>query len=162
LLRVERLTLRRLAVALPLVFVVHVVEEWPGFVAWFDQQVRPPITQELFASVNVVGLLVTIVVAAVLVSASNAAVGLLAVGWIGCVMLANGLFHLVATAVLGRYCPGVVTAGLLYLPTAGLLFWRVVRELGVPPWAVAGVALLAGLPMYLHGYLIVFRGSRLF
>ena len=77
-------------------------------------------------------------------------------------MLANGLFHIVGTVALGRYCPGVVTATLLYLPFSVLFLRAIVRELGVQSLAVGFVAVLAGAPMYIHGYLIVFRGSRLF
>jgi len=77
-------------------------------------------------------------------------------------MLANGLFHIVGTVALGRYCPGVVTATLFYLPLSLLFLRAVVRELGVPLPLVGAVALLGGVPMYIHGYLIVFRGSRLF
>ena len=77
-------------------------------------------------------------------------------------MLANGLFHIGATLALGRYCPGVITATLLYLPFSLLFFRAVVREQGVSPRVLAAVVVLCGLPMYVHGYLIVFRGGRFF
>jgi hypothetical protein len=32
----------------------------------------------------------------------------------------------------------------------------------MPPTRVAAVALAAGIPMYVHGWRIVFEGSRLF
>ena len=68
----------------------------------------------------------------------------------------------VGTLVLGRYSPGVITGTLLYLPLSLLFMRAVVRELKLPPQLVIAVALLGGIPMYIHGYLIVFRGSRLF
>jgi hypothetical protein len=37
----------------PLIFVVHFLEEVPGFVAWFNAHVPRGITQPLFWSVNV-------------------------------------------------------------------------------------------------------------
>ena len=76
--------------------------------------------------------------------------------------LANGLFHLVATLALGRYCPGVVTGTLVYLPYGVLLLRAIARDLRVRPAAVVGAAVIGALPMLAHGYLIVFRGSRLF
>jgi hypothetical protein len=77
-------------------------------------------------------------------------------------MLANGAFHLAATAAHERYAPGVVTGTLLYVPYGVLVLRRVVRDLKVPAAAVVGSALAGAAPMLAHGFLIVFRGSRLF
>ncbi len=38
----------------------------------------------------------------------------------------------------------------------------VIRELHLQPVTVVAIALLGGIPMYIQGYLIVFRGGRLF
>lgn len=113
------ITLRSLAVALPVVFVLHVLEEAPGFVSWFNRHVDPDITSRLFFSVN-------------------------------------------ATAVQGGYAPGVVSGTLLYLPFSLVFIGVVARDCRLPLPLAAGVTLLGGLPMYIHGWLIVFRGSRLF
>jgi hypothetical protein len=82
--------------------------------------------------------------------------------WVGFLMLANGMLHIVGTIAHARYCPGVVTGTLLYLPYGVLLLRRIVRDLQVSPVAVLGVAALGAMPMLVHGYLIVFRASRLF
>jgi len=155
-------SLRNMALALPVVFILHVIEEAPTFVSWFNSLVTPTITQSSFLSVNVVALLITLIVAAVVSISPGPVSGLVGTAWIGFLMLANGLFHIVGTVALGRYCPGVVTATLFYLPLSLLFLRAVVRELGVPLPLVGAVALLGGVPMYIHGYLIVFRGSRLF
>jgi hypothetical protein len=147
---------------MPVIFIVHVIEEGPRFVAWFNSLVTPTISQSLFLSVNAVGLVITLVVAFVVAASHEPASGLIGVAWVGLLMLANGLFHIVGAVALGRYCPGVVTATLLYLPFSLLFFRGAVRELGLSWLAVGAVALLGGAPMYIHGYLIVFRGSRLF
>jgi len=81
--------------------------------------------------------------------------------WVGVLMLANAIFHLVATIALRRYSPGVVTGTLLCLPFSLLFLRAVVRDLGIPVPAVGAMALLGGVPMYVHGYLIVFRGTVL-
>jgi len=154
------LSLRTLAIALPFVFALHV--ETPGFVAWFNSLVEPDITPQAFMSVNATGFLITLVVAALAAMSREATVGVLAVAWVGFLMLANGLLHLVATLVHQRCSPGVVTGTLLYLPLAVLFIRAGVRECAVS-WRVAIFAAAAGgVPMYVHGYLIVFRGSRLF
>ena len=55
-----------------------------------------------------------------------------------------------------------MTGSLLYLPYGVLVLRRIVRDVGVPPPAVIGTAALGAVPMLAHGYLVVFRGSRLF
>jgi hypothetical protein len=156
------LTIPRLAAALPLVFILHVSEEAPGFVAWFNSLVARHISQPLFLAVNATAFVITVFVAILVAAGRDRASGLVGVAWVGFLMLANGIFHLVGTLVLGRYSPGVITGTLLYLPLSLLFMRAVVRELKLPPQLVIAVALLGGIPMYIHGYLIVFRGSRLF
>jgi hypothetical protein len=67
-----------------------------------------------------------------------------------------------ATANDGAYVPGLITAVMLYLPFSVWLLRRVVQSRRLPGVAVATIAVLGALPMLVHGYLIVFRGSRLF
>jgi hypothetical protein len=60
------------------------------------------------------------------------------------------------------YVPGLATAALLYLPYCAWIARDVTRGGGMRPTSVAAAAMLGGLPMAIHGYLILFRGSRLF
>jgi hypothetical protein len=154
--------LRALALAMPVVFVAHVVEEAPNFVAWFNSLVSPGISQQSFLSVNAVGLAVTIGVACVLAFVPGRGSVLVGVAWLGFLMLANAIVHIMATLVLERYSPGVFTATLLYLPLSFLLLRWAVRNRQVSWLCGILVAILGGIPMYIHGYLIVYRGSRLF
>jgi hypothetical protein len=154
--------LRILAIALPIVFIMHVAEEAPGFVAWFNSLVTPDITPRLFLSVNATGLLITLVVASLVATSRDTLVCIVAVAWVGFLMLANGLLHVVGTLVHLRYAPGVITGSLLYLPLSVLFMKAVVREREIRWRTVLLAALVGGVPMYIHGYLIVFRGSRLF
>ena len=156
------MTLRTLALLAPVLFILHVVEEAPAFVAWFNGLVPRGITQELFLAVNTGALLITLALVLLVVTSPGAASGLALAAWVGFLMLANGAFHLVATAAHERYAPGVVTGSLLYLPYGVLVLRRIVRDLRVPPAAVIGSALAGAAPMLAHGFLIVFRGSRLF
>lgn len=155
-------TLRTLALFAPVVFVLHVVEEAPGFVAWFNSLVPRGITQDLFLTVNAVGFTITVLAVLVFAASPDPASGLMLAAWVGFLMLANGIFHLVGTVAHARYCPGVVTGTLLYLPYGFLLLRRIVRDLEVHPAAVSGMAALGAVPMLVHGYLILFRASRLF
>ena len=156
------LRLRGLTLALPLLFCLHVAEEAPAFVIWFNSLVHPPISQRLFLSVNGWALAITLLVTAMLLAVPNEVTGLLGVAWVAFLMLANGLFHGVATLVHARYCPGVVTGTLLYVPFAVAFIRAVKRELNVSGASIAVAVVVGSIPMLVHGYLIVFRGSRLF
>ncbi len=154
--------LRKLVLLAPFIFILHVLEEAPGFVEWFNSLVPRGISQNLFLTVNAVGLAITAVIVLLVAASPDRASGLLLAAWVGFLMLANGVLHLVGTIAHARYCPGVVTGTLLYLPYGALLLRKIVRELGLSPGVVLGTAALGGAPMLLHGYLIVFRASRLF
>jgi hypothetical protein len=155
-------TLQRLAIALPLVFAAHVAEEAPTFVGWFNAHVEPDITSRLFWSVTSGGLALTVALAVPVAASRERALALVATAWVGFLMLANGIFHVAATIVDGRYAPGVVTALLLYLPVSALWISAVARDCNLRWPMVAVVALIGGIPMFVHGYRIVFEGSRLF
>ncbi len=155
-------SLRTMSLFLPVAFALHVAEEAPLFVGWFNARVTPQITLGSFVAVNAVAFLITVCVAAVPSVARGALEGLFAAAWVGFLMLANGLFHLVATIADGSYCPGVFTGTSIYLPLSILFIRAVAREAHVPLFMVAAAALAGGVPMGLHGYLIVFRGSRFF
>jgi hypothetical protein len=151
-----------LALLAPTVFVIHVLEEGSRFVPWFNSIVEPDISQPLFLRVNAVAFLITVVLSGLLAATRDSTVAVIDLAWLGFLMLANALFHLTATVVHDRYSPGAITAACLYLPYFALLFAVVLRRLHVS-WGAALVATVLGsLPMAAHGYLIVFRGSRLF
>jgi Protein of unknown function with HXXEE motif len=152
---------RKLVLFAPVVFVLHVLEEAPGFVAWFNSLVPRGITQGMFLRVNASAFFITVVLTALLAASPESTAGLAMAAWVGFLFLANGLFHIVGTLAHGRDCPGVATGTLLYLPYGTLLLVRLVRDLKLRPGAVAAAAVIGALPMLAHGYLIVFRGSRL-
>lgn len=156
------MAVRRLVLLAPIVFVVHVLEEAPGFVAWFNSLVPRGITQGLFLRVNASAFVITVVLTALIAASPDATAGFAMAAWVGFLFLANGVFHIAGTLAHGRYCPGVVTATLLYLPYGTLLLVRLARDLKLRPAAVASATAIGAVPMLVHGYLIVFRGSRLF
>lgn len=146
----------------PPVFVCHFLEESPGFVVWFNSHVARGITPALFWEVNVSALLITLaVVGAEWLSRSAFSLGL-AAGWFSFLMLANAAFHVAGGFVDGRYVPGLATAVLLYLPYYAWLFASAARSRRAGVGWLLLAAVLGSLPMLAHGYLILFRGSRLF
>lgn len=146
----------------PLIFIGHFLEEAPGFVVWFNAHVERGISQPLFWRVNIAGLVITVVVVAAEWFARSALTAAVVVAWLSFLMLANALLHLVAAISDRAYVPGLVTAIVLYLPFYALVVNRIVRNRRLAPSAVAVTAIVGALPMLVHGYLIVFRGSRLF
>lgn len=146
----------------PFVFVVHFLEESPGFVGWFNSHVARGITQSLFWGVNLTALFITL--AAVLFEwFSRTPLSLdVALAWLGFLMPANALFHVAGSLVDRRYVPGLATAVLLYLPYYLWLFVRALKSRRVTAAALLAAAVPCALPMLVHGYLILFRGDRLF
>lgn len=146
----------------PFIFVCHFLEESPGFVEWFNAHVARGITPGLFWRVNIAALVITLAVVAGEWFSRSAFSLYLALFWLGFLMLANAVLHLVGGVVDKQYVPGLATAVLLYLPYYFWLAVMAVKSQRVKVVPLAAVATLGSLPMLAHGYLIIFRGSRLF
>jgi hypothetical protein len=146
----------------PLIFVCHFLEEAPTFVPWVNAHIARGITSGMFWRVNLTALVITLIVVAVEWSSRSRASHALVIAWFGFLMFANAIFHISAAFVDKRYVPGVVTAVLLYLPYFSWLFARGVKHKRLSVAASIVAAVIGGLPMAAHGYLILFRGSRLF
>jgi hypothetical protein len=146
----------------PVIFVLHVAEEAPGFVEWFNSLVTPDITQQTFMTVNLVAFIITCSMAAAVATTKTREATCLALTWLSFLFFANAILHIAGNAVHRRYSPGLVTATLLYLP---YFFWflrvSVSRFNLTAPLVLLSMILGSSL-MLVHGYLIVFQGSRLF
>jgi len=153
---------RVLLLAAPLIFVAHFMEEAPDFVAWFNAHVARDITPSLFWTVNYTALAITLVVVTLEWTSGTAASIALVVAWLSGLMFANALFHIVGAIIDRAYTPGLVTALLLYLPFYSWVVLRALQLRRLQPRGVAVAALLGATPMLAHGFLILFRGSRLF
>ena len=152
----------RLVLFAPIIFVCHFVEELPWFVEWFNSHVSRGITSGMFWRVNLTALIITVIAVGLeYLSQSGFSLTLL-VGWLGFLMGANALLHVVAAIVDRSYVPGLVTAVLLYIPYYMWLFASAVKSGRSSVAILLSVAGLCSIPMLTHGYLIVFRGDRLF
>lgn len=146
----------------PLVFVAHFLEEGPRFVPWFNAHVARGITAELFWTVNATALVITVLVVLVFRASESAVASIVLVTWLSFLMLTNAIFHITGAIVDRGYVPGLVTAILLYLPYCGWVAAQLVRTRRVAPGLLAAAAVIGGLPMVVHGYRILFLGTRLF
>ena len=86
----------------------------------------------------------------------------LVIAWLSFLMLANAILHIAAGLVDRQYVPGLVTAILLYIPYYLWLFMKAMKSERVHRAVLSVAVVLGSIPMLIHGYLIVFRGSRLF
>ena len=146
----------------PPIFIAHFLEEGPGFVAWFNAHVARGITEPLFWSVNYTGLAITVAVVVLEWLDETAFSATLVVAWLSFLMFANALLHVTGAIVDGHYVPGLVTALVLYVPYWAWIISRIAHSRRLPNAAIAVAACIGALPMVVHGYLIIFRGSRLF
>jgi hypothetical protein len=146
----------------PLVFVAHFLEESPGFVPWFNAHVTRGITTDLFWTVNATALLITVLVTLAFRATGSAIAVVLIVAWLSFLMLTNAIFHITGAIVDHAYVPGLATAILLYLPYCGWVAGQVVRNRLAAPGVLAAAAVFGAIPMALHGYRILFLGTRLF
>jgi hypothetical protein len=152
----------RLILLAPLIFVSHFLEESPGFVQWFNEHVARGITSGLFWRVNLSALAITLIVVGIEWFSRSAFSLTLAIAWLSFLMLANAVLHLAGSLVDEGYVPGLATALLLYLPYYSWFFLKAVKSKRVKVIVLAVGASLGSLPMLVHGYLILFQGSRLF
>ncbi|HKP72342.1 MAG TPA: HXXEE domain-containing protein [Pyrinomonadaceae bacterium] len=146
----------------PFIFVVHFLEESPGFVEWFNGHVGRGITSGLFWTVNISALVITLVLVGIEWSSRSAFSLVLAAAWLGFLMLANAAFHIAGGVLDRQYVPGLVTAIVLYVPYYCWFFMRAAKSRRVAVVWLIAAAIFGSLPMLAHGYLILFRGSRLF
>lgn len=153
---------RAILVAAPVIFAAHVLEEAPGFVTWVNERIDRDITQSSFWAVNIVALIITLAVVLFEWTRQSKSSAIAAVVWLGFLMYGNALIHIAASVVDRGYVPGVVTALMLYLPFIVLVVTGLKRSGRVPPPVIALSLVLGSLPMLLHGYMIHFRGTRLF
>jgi hypothetical protein len=146
----------------PLIFIGHFLEEAPAFVEWFNAHVARGITSETFWSVNLSGLVITLIVVGMDWLARSPFSLSLAIAWLSFLMPANAIFHIIASFVDGSYVPGLATATLFYLPYSFWLVTKIVKSGRVKVSVLIGAAVLGAIPMAIHGYRILFLGSRLF
>jgi hypothetical protein len=162
--RVDRplITLQRLAIALPLAFLVHVAEEAPGILQWLNARVEQDASMHLYVASGAAIFVITVAVAHLLSIARDRLAATIALAWIGFAIFGNAVYHILGTVADRAYVPGVVTAVMLYLPISALLVRATVIECRMPAWAAIGVLVAGGIPLYIHAVRVVFEGRRLF
>ena len=129
---------------------------------WFNSVVSPGLAEGDFVRANIMPFAITAILAAIASRTKSKAAMLVLLAWITFYMFANAIFHMTATLVMMRYCPGVITAVALYVPFCTWFGRYLTTRFRIGPDIVALIALLAGLPSYLQTYMVVFEGKRFF
>ena len=146
----------------PAIFICHFLEEAPGFVEWINAHVSRDITSDLFWSVNLSGLAITVAIVGFAWLARSSFSWALTIAWFSFLMLANAILHIGGSFVDRGYVPGLVTAVVLYLPYYFWLATRIAKSGQINFSVFIGAAVLGSTPMLIHGYWILFLGDRLF
>lgn len=154
--------LHLLLLAAPLIFAAHVAEEAPGFVTWVNSHIDRDITQEMFWTVNLTVLLITLGVVLFEWLSRSKASALVALAWLGLIMAGNAVLHAGGAIVYRGYAPGVITALLLYVPFSAVAIASALRTRRLSAAAASAAMVLGALPMLAHGYMILAFGTRLF
>jgi len=156
----EKLTKQWIAVA-PVIFLLHFLEEVPGFVKWANSYVDQDISQGFFLSINFFVLGITSVVAAIMWVSPSSLSASISTLWLSFMMLANGSLHLIAGILERNYVPGLITAVLLYIPYYLLLMIQLVRKKFLSLGTAIVLTLIGSVPMCIQGYRVLFLGTRL-
>ena len=146
----------------PLVFVFHVFEEYSSLVSWINSVIKQgSISQSVFIMANFIILFFVILITVMLNRSDSAAPAFVAVFLLSPVMFANGLFHIIASFMLESKSPGVITSIFLYLPFFIWFLWIVRKKYKIRLPNLLFTVLWGSVPMIIHGYLIIFRGTHL-
>lgn len=146
----------------PIIFILHFLEESPGFVSWFNGYVDRDISSGLFWTVNLSGLFICLLVVLVEWASPSLFSSALTILWLSFLMMANAVFHIIAAILEAGYVPGLITAILFYIP---FYWWVMIKTRKEKKLSVALMILLAlagALPMLVHGYRVLFLADRLF
>jgi uncharacterized protein with HXXEE motif len=143
---IDGFTFRQAVWLFPPAFILHVVEEWPRFTRWAQTHASEQFTQHDYNAIHVAGIFASVLGATLVWLFPNRAVVLLFLTFLLAPSVCfNALFHAGASLLTRTYCPGVVTAILIYLPLFILLTERVYTERLLTPFALAASLLVAGL-----------------
>ena len=115
--RIGSLSFRQSVWLFPLAYFLHVLEELPHFTNWARRYAAPGFTMRAYLTIHVFGIAVALLAPLVIWLFPNRIVIFLffTIVFTPAVCF-NILFHAGASAAFGVYCPGLITALVLYPP----------------------------------------------
>lgn len=152
------LRFHRLIWLMPAAFAPHIVEEYgTGFPTWVEQTLGGNMTGGAFLLNNAVFMLILLGLTAWAWWRPSPASAFALLSWSSGNLFWNFVFHLVTTALYGRYSPGLVTAVLLYVPVEAAVAWAALNERVLPRAAFAGAVAIGGALMLLVIWVGLYR-----
>jgi len=150
---VETQRFRRLVWLMPAAFVLHIAEEYiGGFPSWVTHVLGGAFDNLAFAANNAAFMAIMLALTAWTSRTGSRLATFLLIAWASGNLFWDALFHILTTAALNRYSPGLVTASLLYIPISLLIGWSALqsRALGLAALsaAIAAGAALLGLVIW--------------
>jgi hypothetical protein len=128
----------------PVAYALHVAEEYPRFVRWAQQHASPAYTLREYRRVHAFGGLSSLAIATFLFFFPESVFVILAFEFaIAPGLLCNALFHSGASIVTRSYCPGVVSALVVYIPVFVTISVAAIRRGLITTDGLAGTALIA-------------------
>jgi uncharacterized membrane protein YeaQ/YmgE (transglycosylase-associated protein family) len=141
-----RLSFREAVWLFPVAFTLHVLEELPQFTAWAKRYVTASYKRRGYLKIHLAGIIGAFLAAAVLWYFPNRIIVFIFFTFVFTPgIFFNTLFHAGATAYFGAYCPGLLTALMLYLPLYGFVSTLAYREgllgneIGLLSFIIAGI-----------------------
>ncbi|OLT35737.1 hypothetical protein BJF79_31980 [Actinomadura sp. CNU-125] len=115
--------LRTLPFLLPyVVYVLHTLEELPGFAAWTSEHFGPE-TTGTFAAYHIPLMLLVLACSWRAMAARRNGAWVVLVTAFQWQFAVNALFHVIGWIILGDYSPGAVTGAVVSVPAAIYYFW---------------------------------------
>ncbi len=149
----------------PLLYTFHFVEEYGTVVSWVNSVLKQgSVDQSLFIGINIAGLSNTLLITVMFNKSriDSTVPAFLALAWLSFLMFGHPLLHIVASAMLDTYSPGVITSIFLYLPFFIWFAWAVMNRYKISSLHFVLTVLCGSLPMFIHGYFLIFRNTHLF
>ena len=133
--RIESVSFRRLVWIIPVVFLIHELEEW-NIMDWYERfYTEMPASTDLSVRIWLlaISIIAFILTGAALLFKNTGVTAYLMVPLIA-FTLANGLQHLYWLFLFGAYDPGVIFGGFVGVPAGIYVIWRAAKEKLVRPW----------------------------
>lgn len=127
--RISSMTFRQSVCLFPLAYFLHLLEELPHFTNWARRYAAPGFTMRDYLTIHLIGIIVALLAPLVTWFFSNRILIFLffAIVFTPAVCF-NILFHAGATVAFGVYCPGLITALVLYPPLFVAVSRRAISE----------------------------------
>lgn len=144
--RLRSLNFRQMVWLFPIAYILHVLEELPQFTNWARRYAAPGFTMRGYLIIHSIGIAVALLAPIIIWFWPNRIVVFIFFTFVFTPAVCfNVVFHAGATAAFGTYCPGLITALVLYPPLFSAVSRRAISEHFLTNRAAVLSFVLAGL-----------------